>query len=118
MGVEIERKFLVVGEGWRDQVEDETRLVQGYLTEDARTTVRVRIRGETAWLTLKGKTQGISRLEFEYPIPVDDAETLLRELAVSPLVEKTRYRVPHGGISGSWTSSPAPMPVWCWPSWN
>ncbi len=97
MGVEIERKFLVVGEGWRDQVEDETRLVQGYLTEDARTTVRVRIHGETARLTLKGASRGISRLEFEYPIPVEDAETLLRELAVSPLVEKTRYRVPHAG---------------------
>ena len=97
MAVEIERKFLVVGEGWRDQVEDETRLVQGYLNRDARTTVRVRIHGETAWLTLKGKTQGISRLEFEYPIPVEDAETLLRELAVSPLIEKTRYRVRHGG---------------------
>ncbi|MCK7578508.1 MAG: CYTH domain-containing protein [Chromatiales bacterium] len=97
MAVEIERKFLVVGEGWRDQVEDETRLVQGYLNQDARTTVRVRIHGETAWLTLKGKTQGISRLEFEYPIPVEDAETLLRELAVSPLIEKTRYRVRHGG---------------------
>lgn len=97
MAVEIERKFLVAGDGWRDRVEGETRLVQGYLNEDARTTVRVRIRGETAWLTLKGATQGISRLEFEYPIPVADAETLLRELAVSPLIEKTRYRVRHGG---------------------
>ncbi|MBK1653600.1 CYTH domain-containing protein [Allochromatium vinosum] len=97
MAIEIERKFLVVGDGWRDQVEDEIRLVQGYLTEDARTTVRVRIRGETAYLTIKGATQGISRLEFEYPIPVADAETLLHELAVSPLIEKIRYRVRHGG---------------------
>lgn len=97
MAIEIERKFQVVGDDWRDQVEDETRLVQGYLSESARTTVRVRIRGETAWLTLKGATQGISRLEFEYPIPVTDAETLLRELAVSPLIEKTRYRVRHAG---------------------
>lgn len=97
MAIEIERKFLVVGEGWRDRVEDATRLVQGYLTEDACTTVRVRIHGETAWLTLKGASRGISRLEFEYPIPVADAETLLRELAVSPLIEKTRYRVPHAG---------------------
>ena len=95
MAIEIERKFLVVGEGWRDHVEAETRLVQGYLSEEARTTVRVRIRGETAWLTLKGATQGISRLEFEYPIPVADAEILLRELAVSPLIEKTRYHVRH-----------------------
>jgi len=97
MAIEIERKFLVVGDGWRDQVEDEIRLVQGYLTADARTTVRVRIRGETAYLTIKGATQGISRLEFEYPIPVADAETLLHELAVSPLIEKIRYRVRHGG---------------------
>ncbi|MGQ9658947.1 MAG: CYTH domain-containing protein [Thermochromatium sp.] len=97
MAYEIERKFLVVGEGWRDQVEDATRLVQGYLTEDARTTVRVRICGTRAWLTLKGQTQGISRLEFQYPIPIDEAEILLRELAVLPLIEKTRYRVRHGG---------------------
>ena len=97
MAIEIERKFLVVDDGWRDQVEDETRLVQGYLTEEARLTVRARIRGEMAWLTLKGASRGISRLEFEYPIPVADAETLLRELAVSPLIEKTRYCVRHGG---------------------
>ena len=97
MPLEIERKFLVVNDRWRANVEDETRLLQGYLAEGARATVRARIRGDRAYLTIKGATRGITRLEFEYPIPVADAEMLLRELAVSPLIEKTRYRVRQGG---------------------
>ncbi len=96
MGVEIERKFLVARETWRASVEGETRILQGYLAEGQRSTVRARIRGDAAYLTIKGATSGISRLEFEYPIPVADAEILLRELAVSPLIEKVRYRVRCG----------------------
>ncbi|EXJ16133.1 CYTH domain-containing protein [Imhoffiella purpurea] len=96
MGVEIERKFLVRNEGWRGQVVSETRLLQGYLSSDPNLTVRARVRGESAFLTLKGRSRGISRAEFEYPIPVADAEVMLRDLAVSPLVEKIRYRVACG----------------------
>jgi len=96
MAVEIERKFLVRGASWRDRVLSETRLLQGYLSADPGLTVRARIRGETAFLTLKGRTRGISRAEFEYPIPVADAEAMLRDLAVSPLIEKTRFRVACG----------------------
>lgn len=96
MGVEIERKFLVARDTWWAGVEGETRILQGYLAEGGRATVRARIRGDAAYLTLKGPTSGISRLEFEYPIPVADAEILLRELAVSPLIEKVRYRVRAG----------------------
>ena len=96
MALEIERKFLVVNERWREHVEAESRLVQGYLTASGPVTVRVRRDGIQAYLTLKGATQGISRREFEYPLPLADAEILLRELTVLPLIEKTRYHVRHG----------------------
>ena len=96
MAVEIERKFLVRNETWREQVEEETRILQGYLTQGGGATVRVRVKGDLAYLTIKGATSGISRLELEYRIPVEDAERMLRELAVSAVIEKTRYRVRCG----------------------
>ena len=72
MAVEIERKFLVVGDGWRDRAEGQ-RFCQGYLTRAGGVTVRVRRAGGRAWLTVKGEAEGIARPEFEYPISVDDA---------------------------------------------
>ncbi len=96
MGIEIERKFLVRDDSWRDVVESETGIVQGYLIADTQLTLRVRQSGERAFLTLKGATMGISRAEFEYPIPAADAATLLRELALPGLIEKTRYQVRCG----------------------
>ena len=81
MGVEIERKFLVVGDGWRDAVSSSTRIVQGYLTEGGAVTVRVRVRGEQGYLTIKGKSEGISRSEYEYRIPATEADAMLAELA-------------------------------------
>ena len=93
MAIEIERKFLVVGEGWRAQVESQSRIMQGYLANNANATVRVRLKGAEAFLTVKGENQGISRSEFEYAIPVADAEEMLRELAVSPPIDKVRYKV-------------------------
>ncbi len=96
MSTEIERKFLVKNDSWRACAQDDTRIRQGYLAHDARVTVRVRIRGESAYLTIKGATSGISRAEFEYPIPVGDAQAMLDDLAASPLIEKVRYRVPCG----------------------
>jgi adenylate cyclase len=96
MATEIERKFLVVNDSWRDGVESESHLMQGYLSEGKTATVRVRIKGDAAFLTIKGKMQGISRSEYEYPIPVADAEAMLRELSVSPPIDKTRYRVRCG----------------------
>lgn len=96
MGLEIERKFLVVGDSWRDGSGGE-RLVQGYLARGGACTVRVRIAGaDSAWLTLKGRTAGISREEFEYPIPPAEARELLA-LCDGPLIEKTRHRVLHAG---------------------
>ncbi|MBK1693935.1 adenylate cyclase [Chromatium weissei] len=93
MGIEIERKFLVCNDKWRSAIISEQRLMQGYLIHDSRFTVRVRIHGNTAQLTIKGASSGISRSEFEYAIPIADAEALLNELASTPLIDKTRYRV-------------------------
>ena len=97
MGNEIERKFLVRDEGWRAEVVRTTPMKQGYLCNDPRVTVRVRVAGDRAWLTLKGATQGISRSEFEYPVPVAEAEAMLSELALPGVVEKTRHLVRHEG---------------------
>ncbi|MDY0746165.1 CYTH domain-containing protein [Paucibacter sp. R3-3] len=96
MGIEIERKFLVVGEAWKQGLTPE-RLSQGYLNRDKQRTVRVRLAGGAAWLTIKGESRGATRAEFEYPIPVEDAEQLLA-LCDGPRVEKYRWRVPHGGL--------------------
>lgn len=95
MGKEIERKFLVSGDGWRGLAPG-VRYRQGYLCTQKERTVRVRTAGDRAWLTVKGVTYGVTRLEFEYEIPFADGEAMLDELAQRPLVEKTRYRIPAG----------------------
>ncbi|WP_305823652.1 CYTH domain-containing protein [Massilia brevitalea] len=95
MGVEIERKFLVDGDAWRT-LGQATLLRQGYLSTDAARTVRVRIDGEQAFLTIKGKSVGASRGEWEYPIPVSEAAELLDGLCQQPLVEKVRRRIAIG----------------------
>lgn len=95
MGIEIERKFLVRGQGWRQG--QAQRYSQGYLNRAAERTVRVRIAGEQAFLTIKGRSQGASRLEFEYPVPLADAQALL-QLCEGPLIEKTRYTLEQDGL--------------------
>jgi adenylate cyclase len=95
MAVEIERKFLVTGAGYKTLAPGvSTR--QGYLSSAPGRTVRVRIAGDRGFLTIKGKTQGLSRAEFEYAIPVEDAAAMLDGLCEKPLIEKTRYRIPFG----------------------
>jgi adenylate cyclase len=97
MGQEIERKFLVVNDSWRTAAQGEM-ISQGYIpTQDAR-TVRVRRVGDRAYLTLKGPAVGLVRPEFEYAIPLDDAQLILTTLCEPPLIEKTRYRLPLGGV--------------------
>jgi adenylate cyclase len=96
MGIEIERKFLVKSDGWRAGAEG-ANYRQGYLSRETGRTVRVRIAGEKAMLTVKGAASGNSRAEFEYGIPVADAVQLLA-MCDGPLIEKTRYRVPHAGL--------------------
>ena len=92
MAFEIERKFLVKGDAWRGLAEP-VRIQQGYVATKDGTTVRVRIVGGEAFLTLKDHAVGLVRHEFEYPIPVGDAETILDTMCGN-LVEKNRYRIP------------------------
>lgn len=95
MATEIERKFLVKTELWT-RPERGTRFVQGYLVTSGRSSVRVRIAEDHAFITIKGRTVGISRSEFEYEIPVGEAEELLA-LSETPLIDKIRYLVEHEG---------------------
>ncbi|MDX1606667.1 MAG: CYTH domain-containing protein [Candidatus Competibacterales bacterium] len=97
MAVEIERKFLTRNNAWHRQVYSSARIRQGYLVNERNLTVRVRVAGSEARLTLKGPMQGFSRTEYEYPIPVADADQMLVNLCQRPLIEKTRYWLRHGG---------------------
>ena len=93
--IEIERKFLVKSEFFLSGSRS-TLMKQGYLSVDPNRIVRVRTEGNNAWLTIKGRLEGISRPEFEYPVPPEDAEALLR-LSLHPPVEKIRHRVEVDG---------------------
>lgn len=95
MAIEIERKFLLCGEDWRQQVQRSEYLAQGYLG-GTRASVRVRVSGNEAWLNIKSQTRGTTRLEFEYPIPRADADTMLAQLADGPVISKTRHHVAIG----------------------
>lgn len=93
MAIEIERKFLVIGDSWRSLAEGQVYR-QGYIPTQDKTTVRVRVVGSQGYLTIKGQSTGMTRAEYEYPIPVTDAETILQTLCQPPLIEKIRYRIP------------------------
>lgn len=99
MSIEIERKFLVLGDSWRDAAGDGTLYRQGYLSLDSERTVRVRLAGSRASLTIKGLTIGARRQEFEYAIPADEAAELLDTLCIRPIIEKTRYRLTRDGLN-------------------
>jgi CYTH domain-containing protein len=96
MAEEIERKFIVTGDEWRTAAYSD--FVQGYLNLDRQRTVRVRMAGDRAHITVKGITQRAMRAEYEYAIPLNDADAMLRNLCVRPLIEKRRYRVKHAGM--------------------
>ena len=98
MAREIERKFLVTTDGWRAGSRG-VPYRQGYLSAgaDSCCTVRVRIAAELAWLTIKGRPEAGARDEYEYPIPVADAQEMLERLCVGGRIEKIRHRVPHAG---------------------
>lgn len=95
MAKEIERKFLVKGDAWRELAEG-VAYRQGYLNSRKERTVRIRTVGEKAFLTVKGPTKGVTRTEFEYEIPYEDCLAMLEELAEKPIIEKKRYRIPAG----------------------
>jgi adenylate cyclase len=98
MGKEIERKFLMSGNGWREGA-TAVEYRQGYLNSDMARTVRIRTAGNKAFLTVKGPTVGATRAEYEYPIPLADCNEMLDTLAEKPLIEKKRYRVRHRGLT-------------------
>ncbi|MDX1433992.1 MAG: CYTH domain-containing protein [Gammaproteobacteria bacterium] len=97
MATEIERKFLVRGDQWRGAAHDRVRYRQGYVAHSETCSVRVRIGGDAARLNIKSRGAGAARLEFEYPLPLADAEILLAQLCVDALIEKTRHLVRHQG---------------------
>lgn len=99
MGIEIERKFLLAGDAWRGLAERSERIAQGYLiggaalaSGQAKSSVRLRVSGERAWLNIKSATLGIERQEYEYPVPLEDATKMLADLA-DGRVEKIRHHV-------------------------
>jgi CYTH domain-containing protein len=97
MGVEIERKFLLKGDAWRS-LGSPVLYRQGYLNCSKERTVRVRTAGDKGFLTLKGMSRGAERAEYEYEIPLAEAEAILRDLAEKPVIEKTRRRIEYKGL--------------------
>lgn len=104
MGIEIERKYLVTGEGWRTAAHAVIPMAQGYLNDAAslesgaqKASVRVRIQGAQAFLNMTSREIGHTRQEFDYPIPVEDARALLA-LCVGGLIDKRRHLVEHDGL--------------------
>ena len=97
MAVEIERKFLVQGDAWRT-LGTGVHYIQGYLATNAQATVRVRVAGEIAYLTVKGKVKNLTRPEFEYVIPLPHAQEMVTTLCHPYVVEKTRYRIELGNL--------------------
>lgn len=96
MAIEIERKFLLKDDSWRQAADAGCLYKQGYLLGAKQASVRVRIEGDKAFLNIKSATLGIFRHEYEYPIPMQDAEEILTNLCEKPLIEKTRYHVRYG----------------------
>lgn len=96
MAKEIERKFLVKPRNW-SELGPGLKIRQGYLSTVPERTVRVRTYGDRGYITIKGKTSGISRDEYDYEIPFGGATEILDHLCLQPLIEKTRYRIPFKG---------------------
>jgi len=98
MGIEIERKFLLRNDGWRAEANAGTPFRQGYFSGPERASIRVRIEGESANINIKSAELGIRRLEYEYEVPLEEAEQMLNSLCEKPLIEKTRYHVSYAGF--------------------
>ncbi len=99
MAKEIERKYLIASDDWRSEALAGALYRQGYLSTDPQRSVRIRIAEAGAWLNIKSKISPLSRYEFEYPIPKVDAEIILNNLCLQPLIEKTRYRAVYAGFT-------------------
>jgi adenylate cyclase len=96
MAIEIEHKFLLISELWRNEVSHSKKFKQGYLSSLPTSSIRVRTDDHKAWLNVKSATIGNQRAEYEYEIPLNDAYEILASLCKKPLIEKTRHYVPQG----------------------
>lgn len=99
MAIEVEHKFLIKNDNWRQQISHSARYSQGYLSSQPTSSIRVRICDTKAWLNIKSATIGTHRLEYEYEIPLTDADEILHELCVKPFIEKTRHFVLYEGYT-------------------
>ncbi|MGC9457192.1 MAG: CYTH domain-containing protein [Halothiobacillaceae bacterium] len=97
MGIEIERKFLVRSDGWRNHVVRSVPMRQGYMTESGPASVRVRVAGDRGYLNIKSMTLGVTRHEYEYEIDVREAGEMLDNLCIGPRIEKIRHIVEDQG---------------------
>ena len=97
MGTEIERKFLLKNDAWRNLAEG-VHYRQGYLNSAKERTVRVRTINDKGFLTVKGSNVGATRIEFEYEISKNECDIMLAELVEKPVIEKTRYKVDYMGF--------------------
>jgi CYTH domain-containing protein len=98
MPKEIERKFLLKNDAWRAGATG-VRYRQGYLSTEKQRAVRIRTAGDQGYLTIKGESVGATRSEYEYPIPLDDANEMLSQLCLRPIIEKVRYKIPFAGLT-------------------
>ncbi len=97
MAKEIEHKFLILNDDWRKDADEGLHMVQAYMGSNEKSSIRIRIIGDSANLNIKSKTIGIQRSEYEYDIPVDEAKEMLESLCDRPFIEKTRFHVNYGG---------------------
>ncbi len=98
MGYEIERKFLVTSEAYKAGSQ-RVKIKQGFLNDDLERSVRIRVLSDNAYITIKGASAGSVRHEFEYPLPIADAEILIRELCIPPPLVKVRYILHDHGLT-------------------
>ncbi|WP_455208537.1 CYTH domain-containing protein [Kaarinaea lacus] len=96
MATEIERKFLVINDGWREQVAQQKLMKQGYFAGGGKASIRVRISGDSANINIKSATLDVTRKEYEIQVPYQDAIEMLEHLCEKPLIEKIRHYVPYG----------------------
>lgn len=99
MAQEIERKFLVMDDAWRHHVKSSSYYRQGYLANTGKCSVRIRVADEKGFLNIKSATLDITRTEYEYPVPLQEAQAMLNDFCEGSVVEKTRYFVDHGGFT-------------------
>ncbi len=93
MGTEIERKFLLLNDSWRAEINASSKIVQAYLANTGLSSIRIRLQDEKVNLNIKSMTIGISRTEYEYSLPLGDAKEMIRSLCLRPVIEKTRYYI-------------------------